>query len=114
LGRIAQYGGERLLREDRVTARRDNRARHGSSNRRKENAPFASTIPDKRAESVMGEKKFRAQLVRSPDERRINPDGDKPPWVRRYLELADLLLERAERRLGSRRLKSEKRSRKTA
>lgn len=48
----------------------------------------------------MGKKKVRAQLTRSQYDRRADPDQDKPAWVRRYLELADLLIKRAQHQLG--------------
>lgn len=54
----------------------------------------------------MEEKKFHGHPMRSPDDRCADPDQDKPPWVRRYLELADLLLKRAQRRLRYTHLKS--------
>jgi hypothetical protein len=48
----------------------------------------------------MGGKKFHAQGRQSPDDHYVDQDQDKPPWVRRYLELADLLIKPAQRRLG--------------
>ena len=48
----------------------------------------------------MGKKTFHVHPIRSPDDHRADPDQDKPAWVRRYLELADLLIKRAQHQLG--------------
>jgi len=59
------------------------------------------TFALKRGPSLMGYNQYQAkrwQKVIHPPEDELERESDRPGWIRKYLELADLLIQRVQRR----------------